>query len=497
MNKRSSIILVLLLGSSALLVASSEEEALRKFRQYAQEGDPVLRGSNLFKRRTIDPVAAAAEREELRRILDEMKNDPTANPKHILADIAHERKIEIEEAAQKEIDDIKWQNTLLVSDPSGLVGIYKSDFIKSGLLIASIVADVKLYNELTRRRKEHIIDAMLSDIDMFIALLKRVNESEARYDERMASMSAFAQVFTDRDRGRDILLNPLRRYLVENHTLVKGYMPFTSETIVPLVARWGLEKLFVLLEKKLLVRTRWADVWEDIWSLNVSGLGKRVIDPRFQENFDARRFAYQPNQAGHLVPLKTNVLEVTEGLGIGVPFSFTTALKTLMFIVNPIKALQKLLYPTTSTWLGGLSLANKVSGFGLPDFLFSDAAKFGLEVVSIGFSAKYYDMINTSKWGTYVLQNRDELLRILYGYRRALDNASSGEDAIAQAKQGIRDFVEQGHESTGLIPGASLDWWKVRAEGRGYVHKWLRYGAATLLALKFGHWWLTAEPKPQ
>lgn len=463
-------------------MASSEEEALRRFRQYAQEGDPVLRGSNLFKRRTIDPVAAAAEREELRRILDEMKNDPTANPKHILADIAHERKIEDEEAAQKDIDDLKWQNTLLVSDPSGLVGIYKADFIKSGLLIASIVADVKLYNELTRRRKEHIIDAILSDIDMFIALLKRVNESEARYDERMASMSAFAQVFTDRERGHDILLNPLRRYLVENHTLVKGYMPFTSETIVPLVARWGLEKVFDWLENKLLVSPR---------TLSYNRL------PGLQEHFDAWRFAYQPNQAGHLVPLKTNVLEITEGLGIGVPFSFTTALKTLMIIVSPLKALQKLLYPTTSTWLGGLSLANKVSGFGLPDFLFSDTAKLGLEVVSIGFSAKYYDMINTSKWGTYVLQNRDELLGILYRYRRALDNASSGEDAIAQAKQRIRDFVEQGHESRGWISGASLDWWKVRAEGRGYVHKWLRYGAATLLALKFGHWWLTAEPKPQ
>lgn len=486
MNIRHFVIVVIcLVGSVSVRAQSAQEEALRKLRLYSLESaDPVLRGMRSLKAGFVDPSAAAARQDEIKRIIEELKSDPHNDPKHILKEIGRENDVDAKEEAQKEIDALKWQNTLL-TDPKNPIGLYKADFIKTGLLAAEIVADVKLYRELTRRRIEHIVTSMLSDVDMFIALLKRVNESEMRYEERMASMSTFAQMFTDQARGRDILLNPLRRYLVENHSLVKGYMPFNRETIVPLAGRWLLEKGFDWVENQLLVPS----VFSDASMKTYRGSFKKMMNLRLQENLDARRLAFQPNQAGSLVALKPE----------DTPFSVTTGLKALLFLVNPAKSLQKLMYTDTSNpWIGRLWFANKVAGLGLPEFLFSDPVRLGLEIMGIGYSAKFYDGINTNKWGTYVLQNRDELLRILYGYRRALDNAAGSEVAIAEGKQAIREFVEKGHESTSWLPGSSLsEWWTVRDEGRNHVHRWLAYGTVTLLALKLGHWWFTRDAQAE
>ncbi len=483
MDKRILLLMTSLLGSSTMPMGndSAENEALKRFRQHAQEySDPVWRGLSVFGSRSKDPAESAERKEEIRRIIDELANDPDNDPKRILKGIKRESLIDNQETHQKEIDAIKWQNTLL-TDPGNFIGLYKADFIQTGLLAADIYADIKLYRELTRRRIEKIYASMLKDVDVFISLLKRINESEARYEERMASMTAFAQMFTDQVRGRDILLNPLRRYLIENHALVKGYMPFNRETIVPLAARWVAEKCSEWVEEKLLVKS----IWANKSMTTFGGLSSFFMNPQLQENMDARERAYHPNQAGYLQALKKD----------DTPFSVTTGFKVLLALVNPVKAVQKLTYNDTSNpWIGRLWYVNKFAGLGIPEILFSDAMRLGLEVVGIGFSAKFYDSINTAKWGSYVLQNRDDLLRLLYAYRRALDNASSGEDAIVQAEKNIRLYVEKGHESSSWVPGSALsEWWTTRDEGRDHIYKWLGYGTAALVTMKLGHWWFTRE----
>ena len=482
MDKRILLIMIFLFGSSPVLLGNgtAESEALKKFKLFAQEhSDPVVMGLQTFAHRAKDPAEATARQEEIRRIIDELKNDPENDPARILKGIKREALIDFRNTSQKEIDAIKWQNTLL-TDPNNFIGLYKGDFIQSGLIIADIYADVKLYRELTRRRIEKIYASMLKDVDSFIALLKRINDSEARYEERMASMSQFALMFTDQLRGRDILLNPLRRYLLENHTLVTGYIPFNRDTMVPLAARWIGEKCSEWLEGKLLVKP--------LATITSASANRQfAMNPQlFLDNLNARMRAFQQNQAGYLKALNEDET----------PFSATTGLKVLLAIVNPVKALQKLTYNdnTSNPWLGISWFVNKVGGLGIPEFFFSDTMRLGLEVAGIAFSAKFYDSINTSKWGSYVLQNRDDLLRLLYAYRRALDNASSGEDAIVTAERNIRTYVEKGHESSSWVPGSALsEWWTTRDEGRDHIHKWLGYGTAALVAMKLGHWWLTRE----
>ncbi len=486
-----------LLGSSPLLLGSggttTEGDAQRKFKQYAQFADPVTRGLDALRRAAKDPAKAAEAQAEIRRIIAEQKNDPDNDSKRILEEMKRERLFDIEEDAQTEIDALKWQNTLL-TDPNNFVGLYKSDFIKTGFMVADIYADVKLYRELTRRRIERIISFLLSDVDSFIALIERVNESEARYEERMASMSAFAQMFTDQVRGRDILLNPLRRYLVDNHSLVKGYMPFNRDTLVPLVARWVAEKASAWAEGQLLVKSLWTD--ENLHTL--AGLRKFIQNPKLEENLFARRNAYQPDLAGHLQPVKAGssdgmFSDCKAQVSENVPWSVSKVLTALTLFINPIRGFTKLTaLGTANPWLS--RVANKCLGLGLPEFIFSDTVRLGFEVVDMGLSAKLYDSINSAKWVSYVLENRDDLLKILYAYRRALTNASSGEDALVKAEQQVREYVEKGHGSSGWLPGSSLsEWWTSRDGGMGRVNKYMRYGAVALMTLKLGFWWLTRE----
>ncbi len=468
-------------GQSSHTISTPLSQASQIMRIYAQDCvEPAKKGLRLLENSAVDPCVAAANKMELESIINDLKNDPDNDSLRIFADIRCDKKIDEDVEAQKEIDEIKWQNTLL-TDPTNLVGLYKGDFVQSGLLVADILADVKLYNVLTRRRIEHIINSILSDIDIFIALLKKVNESESRYEERMEGMSEFAQMFIDQVRGRSILLNPLRRYLVDNHSLMRGYMPFTRETIAPLMARWAAERATDWMQGKLLVPS----VFSDINRLTAIDVMKKITNARILENFDARRSAFQPNKAGYLVALKPEEA----------PFSVTAGLKSLLFLINPIKAIQKLTYSDTSNpWIWRAWFANKVGGFGLPEFIFSDPVKHLCEVAGIVKAAKRFDAINSSRWGTYVLQNRDDLNHLLLNYRHALDNASSGDTVIAQAAQAIREFVEKGHESSSWIPGTELSaWWMVRDEGRNDVHSFLRNGIAALLVLRLGHWWFTKE----
>lgn len=478
MKTRVAYLLILLYstiarGSDPLVPA--EVEALQKLKSYALEcADPVARGLSSLTQNFVDPAQQAAQKIAIYKIISELRNNPAHNPQAILADNNCQANQAAHEQEDREINGLKWQNTLLTS-PGTFVGVYKGDFIKCGLLAAEIAADVKLYRELTRRRIEHITTSMITDVDEFLALLKRLEESESRFSSRLLTTVSTAHEFLLRDH----LLNPLRRYIQENHNLVTGYVPFNKQTIVPLVGRWVFEKLSSWVESKWIVPSLWAS--NDM--ATYGGLSRMASSQRLAENIYSRNVAFQPNQAGYLVPLTIG----------DSPFTLTTAMKTLLFIINPAKSIQKLTYSDTlNPWMGRMWFVNKASGLGLPAFLFSDSVRLGLEVLGIGYAAKYYDSMNGARWKAFLIENREELHRVLWEYRRALDNASSGEAALAQAKQEVRHFVEKGHEISGWFPGSALShWWTVRDAGRSNVHTWLGAITCTLVVLKAGHWYFT------
>jgi len=476
MNSRIlGFIALSLISQSVCGQSTAEEEALKTIRFGMDANtDPMARAIRALHDGMVDPTESAARKLEITSDIEALKKEPT--PQQTLAELAREKKIEEDQEAQQEIDALKWENTLLTS-PSGYVGFYKADFIKIGLLAAEFIADAKLYKELTKRRIDHVTHAMIADVDMFLAVLKRVHESEIRFEERVASLSAVALMFTDIEGGRRILLNPLRRYLTDKHCMTNGYVPFNRETILPLCGRWLFEKVLDYTERELLVPSIFAEPYQNIL--------KKFKNPRLQENIDARRFAYTPNQAGYLAALKAEEA----------PFAASTVLKALIAVINPLKALEKLTYSDTSNpWLGRLGFANKVAGFGLPRVLFSDPVRLAMEIMGMGYAAQYHDSCQNAQWANYVLANKDELYRLLLAYRKTLDNAASGEVAIAQRKQELRDFVVAGHASSNMLPGSALSqWWTVRNEGRSHVHTLLGCSTAALLLLKIGHWWITAE----
>ncbi len=72
------------------------------------------------------------------------------------------------------------------------------------------------------------------------------------------------------------------------------------------------------------------------------------------------------------------------------------------------------------------------------------------------------------------------------------------ERLVKKAKQDLREFVEEGHDSSGWLPGTALsEWWSTREEGKKTIQNALFYGAAAVIGLKLGHWWLTRKQEQQ
>lgn len=479
---------MLFAGPPAVGLSDAEKACIERIRKAAALGsDPSLTAMNALRKRAQDPLKKAQFDQEIRQILVELKNDPDSNPANFLAELNRDLGIGAKVESADELDWIKWQNTLLTS-PNSSVGLYKRDFIESGLLAADIYADVQLYNALTKRRIEHIMVALLDDTDGMIDVLKQVIDSAARYEERMSNMSTFAQMFANHVRSRNILLNPLRRYLDEHHVLIKGINPFNRITLVPLLARWGWEKASSWIENKLIAKPAWQ---------KQGSVTDMLTQSQFFPKFEAHRSAYQSNPEGDLYEVSRdldNPVGVTTGL-IGL---------TSLITLNPFRGLRKYVarygYEDASLQrlLGNISWVNRFGGLGIPNFLFTKTAKLGLEVLGIGFSAKCYDAINNTRWKNFVIQHREKLLRKLLAYRRALAHASSGEDKVMKAKQSLRKLVEEGHNSSGWIPGTALsEWWATREEGKKSIQNALYYGAAALVSLKLGHWWLTRNQEQQ
>jgi len=455
--------------------ALSQIDALRNADQ-----DPALAAKNSLLSQMVDPLEHAADLAEMRQEMVHLGADRENQASYMRSAMQAEDLADTEEEAQKEIDHIKWQNTLLTT-PGSFVGIYKGDAIKIGLLVTDIFADMVLYKELSRRHKDHIYDNLTRDTDEVIALLKRVRDSESRYEERMSHMSEIAKIFTDHAANRDTLLNPMRRFLDDKHNLVPGLLPLNSKTFVPLIARFGWEKISSWMNAKLLVKSEWA---------GISGM-KTLLDPNFAAKSKAQVNAYQPNHAGYLKQLPSEEM----------PFGLATLLYGLTFFVNPARSVAKLaenipllksMNNSGMPLLKNYRIVNIVGGFGIPSFFFSDMAQLGLEVTTILYAAKKFEKENSNTWKLYVIENRHKLLKKLEKYQAALNSASEGEESLENAKKSLRKFIDKGHKTDSWIPGQSLaQWWAQREEGKLAVSTYLLWGSAALLAMKAGHWWYT------
>ncbi len=493
MNKRIILAIGLLCGPGMLFagVTPAEQAVIARLRKigadFANKGsDPLFAGLAAFKNRTIDPFEKAQIDIEIRHVMDGLKNDPEYDIPHIVEELNRDRAGDAENDHQQELATIKWQNTLLTS-PENRVALYKKDFIEVGLLAADIAADVKLYRMLTNRRIDHVFDSLVHDFDGCIAMLKRTKDSENRYDMRMEDMSDFAQMFTDTTRGRDVLLNPLRRYITDNHALLKGYLPFNKKTFIPLLARWGWEKVSEFLESKLLVSATSAveEGFENLqdFCLNpLDGAGKLGATA---EKLGAHATAYESNELGYLRPIDSG----------SPPVSVTLGLYGLLSLVNPGKGIPRVLRKLSLGSIGALNdkfnITGEFFGYGAPKFLFSKTMQLGFEIVSIGLSAQFYDATNSEKWTRFVLLNREELLTKLCAYKCALDRASDGEDALVEAREGLREFVERGHAISSW-QGLS-NWWNVRATGKHYIKSRLFWGGLAIVGMRLGYWWLTKD----
>lgn len=494
MKKRILLVIGLLCVSGLLYaeVTPAEQEVIARLRKigadFAKNGsDPLFAGLRAFKNRAINPFDTAKFDLEIRQVMDDLKNDPENDISHIVDELDRERAGDAEYDHQKELNAIKWQNTVL-TDPRNKFALYKKDIIEVGLLAADVAADVKLYRILTNRRIDHVYSSLIKDFNGCIALLQRTKDSEGRYDGRMEDMSTFAQMFTDTVRGRDVLLNPLRRYLSENHALLKGYSPFNKKTLVPLLARWGWEKVSDFLESKLLVSPDSAieECMESAKNFFLNPLSGAEKIGTSIEKLGAHATAYESNDLGYVRPLDSGSVP---------PVSVTLGLYGLLSLVNPTKGIPKILKKLSlgiNSAVGDmLNVTGGFYGFGVPKFLFSKTAQLGFEILGIGFSAHFYDSTNSEKWTTFVLVNREELLTKLRAYKRALDQASDGEEALVEARADLREFVERGH-AISTWKGLS-NWWDVRATGKHYIKSRLFWGGLTIVGLRLGYWWLTKD----
>lgn len=400
------------------------------------------------------------------------------------ADSEDERKIErlidvvevknaLDEQEEKKnvLKQIKSQNTLLAS--YGPIGIYKRDLLEGGFLAADFLADIKLRNFLTQRRIEFITNKLLTEPDELVAMINRVNESHARYEERSEINPSIGKAFINKPKALDALLNPLRRYVEEHHALAAGYVPFNRRTIIPLLARWGWEKISAALKNRLILQPEYM------------GEENRELLFNDQKMFNERNraflSAFDETPDGKLVSRP-----ITES-----PLSLCTYIKIFMYAANPVQGIQKFLFSSTDNpWLGRWKFLSEKMGLKLPEFLFSDNTRLALEFLGIGYSLNYFDYNKSKQWEEYVIKNRELLLKKILTYKRLITKASSDEKELVAARDDLRTFVEKGHESTSWIPGSDItSWWEARDSGRNMITRWLGLGAVVLVATQFGRWW--------
>jgi hypothetical protein len=443
---------------------SPEERAADLMAQFVQV-DPLERALTARGQWFISPEEIAETTMEGRDVTYRVNNDPEFDPKVILEEVRQDLEEAARDDKEKRLATLRAQNELL-SSPDYSVGLYKSDFVKGSFLLSNIFADVALFRNLTQRRVEKILISMKEDIIELIRILEQAKASEDRYDERLEQLNPIARAQQRLANSKDAFLNPLRRYIDEKHVLMSWRMPFNKATVFPLLMRFGWEKLSSFAEAKLIEPVQYTDHLDEDLS-------------------QAHACAFRRNAQGVLTPLEWHES----------PFSVTGVLKIARAFFDPASLTRDAL---AEGQLRRLGVVNKLFGFKIPDFVFSDTAKFAFDVFGMGLSAKFYDTVNCYRWKTFVIVNREKLLRKLRAYRRALDQTDESVEAITKAETSLKKFIIKGHQSSSWLPWIPVqEWWEQRDAGQNYIPSRLGFLMFGMGAYKLAKWWWGAGNNEQ
>lgn len=360
------------------------------------------------------------------------------------------------EDRQGMLDQVKWQHTLWTS-PEYPVGVYTADIIKAGFFVSFITADVVLYNQLVKRAVNNTMHMISHDLDGLIGVLEKVKASEARFEERMAFAVYQGETTISATKKKQLICNPLRRYLDTHHRLA---VLFDRNTIMALGARWCWDRASCWMEQRMLVQP--------------PSLIERLVGSSKDEEF-----------------LQTYEQAYVQGeVAATTPYSSSTTVKGATFFLSPFLALRaNLRSGNTSFGIQKLGLYNSFLKTGLPVWLFSQGVQTLVELIELAGAVSIFDRSTRYHWIRYVVAHRAELLRLLYAYRAVQENPIAEEAHVQLIKQELYQFVEAGYARQSLLPGASLrSWWGAQNQSNYAMNEWLRYATLALLALKSAYW---------
>ncbi len=315
------------------------------------------------------------------------------------------------------------------------IGLYKKDLVHLSLTAADLAGDVLLYKHLTKRRVETILASLKKDYNGCIRALELSLAAERKHELAQGEKGGDAYFI------KMIACAPLKIYISKNHYLM-GSLPFNKAVLIPLVARWGWEKVSAHLRGRLLV---------DLPYVKTAAQGIGIFggdDPQMETNrlwalgktFDS---AYEYDKKGDLKPVK----------GVS-PLS-------LSYCVSRVS---NFFYPS-SVRLGGslksgLQFLNDTIGLYIPKVCFSKEADVVFDFLGIGFSAQAFDASLSAKWLEYTVQERSTLLLYLREYKELLESPQTPQEKLLKSEQKLRNFVENGHQDTSWFPMSLAQQWK-------------------------------------
>lgn len=449
MKRIKLIALLTLLGTSLLIYAGGHGDDL---------GSPSFLNEI---EQLADRPATAYEQD-----VEEMRTDMLLRERERIQDandsqqLANETANESQEEHDKKIAYSKWQNTLLT--PIFPIGIYVRDLFEFPKIVGDLAADVLMYKNLSKRRIEAIYEKVINNHEAFLNVLRHVKDAQEQASRTYDDMTALQKALSSKQGMLDSKLAPLKEYVKEQHRLV-GVNPFTRETIIPLVLRFGWQKMSdhaieqFVLEDTRLVDFKWKECFKEA--------GQPLDLPGWT--------AYQ-NRGGQLVALRPDDMPLS-------------ASNIANFFLNPIRSTMAKL---TNHAVSKVDMGWFRSLLGIPAWLYGKEMRFAAECASMGFAAQIYDQINTSEWLDYIINNRDKLRELLEEYGELLKSVN--EEELANARNKLKKFIIKGHTPASWIPGSLLRrWWHSMESGKMQSVSYTLYPYYAGVAVKLGkaaHW---------
>jgi hypothetical protein len=413
----------------------------------------------------VPPAQPSAEE---KRVMEEMDREIKAAEEEMaqldldgIADLAQEE-VRAEEAQDKldKENAVRSQRTVLASF-GHYVGLYKGDLFQIPLLLANLYVDVKLYNQLIKRRIEVIIKSLLEDYNEAIRVLEKVHVDETAWEKSRNGESIIGKML------QNSLLTPIAGYASSKHRLF-GILPINKETATPIILRVVAERFLNFIKSNL--------IEEDmVLTDTVEGVNnrRRSLFLAYERGDDGQlhRLGHTPFSISQLIQGSTELVKL---------------------ISNPTFYLWNV-SPLGQSGLIGLAMKNpetvetlnNAMNLRIPQFLFTQSGKFFLEVVSLGFVAQFFDEINHEIWAKYITENRSKLLRLLRAYKKAIDTVDGSQEALNKAEAKLRKFVVKGHEVPGKMPTTLFGrWWYASKIGSKGLSEYTWLYVSSLLTLR-------------